>query len=615
MNKIKILIVDNSKTYTKILFSHFQELEYKVYKANRLKDAKELLVLHKIEYILLSLHLSDGDGEELIDEIKKVSSYVKIMVITADNDIQTRDKIFEKGIIDYFVKSTSIPIIINCADKLIKTIESEKHTNVLTIDDSNFVRNMLKNILISKSYNVFEASNAIDGENIIKNNDIHLILLDLVMPEIDGMQFLEQIKSGEYKDIPVIIISGDSSRENYARVLKQGASDFIRKPFIIEEVLLKCDIHLKSYINEINLKEQQKELKKLNSYHRNLIEASLDPFVMISNKGKITDVNEATINMKGATKDELIGSDFSSYFIEINKAKKIYEKVLKDGKVIDYPLSLKNKDGKIYEVLCNASTYKDENGDIAGIFAAARNVTELNNLRKKSKDIEKLKSNSTLLFNIAHQWRQPLSIISTSASGMQLQKELRMLNDDIFNNSCDTINSTVKELSKTIDDFTTLFNIDSLKENLNLEDIIDEALDKIDDYIKSNNILIIRNITDKSIFSYKNEFLQLISSILENIKEHTKNNKYIFIDIYKDNSNLIIKIKDSGGGIPNDILDKIFEAYFTTQHQSIGKGLGLYTVYQLIKEHFNGNIEVNNIEYNYKNQNLFGVEIVLTIPI
>ncbi len=121
--------------------------------------------------------------------------------------------------------------------------------------------------------------------------------------------------------------------------------------------------------------------KKLEmSYARNLIEASLDPLVTISPEGKVTDVNKATEQVTGLTRDKLIGTDFSSYFTEPDKADAGYKKVLSQGSVKDYPLTLRHVSGRTIDVLYNASVYRNESGKVQGIFAAARDVTEQSTL-------------------------------------------------------------------------------------------------------------------------------------------------------------------------------------------------------------------------------------------
>ncbi len=116
--------------------------------------------------------------------------------------------------------------------------------------------------------------------------------------------------------------------------------------------------------------------KQASQYARCLIEASLDPLVTISASGKITDVNEASIKVTGISRENLIDTDFSNYFTEPKKAQEGYEQVFEKGFVSDYPLTIKHKNGNLTDVLYNASVFKDSKGNVIGVFAAARDVTE-----------------------------------------------------------------------------------------------------------------------------------------------------------------------------------------------------------------------------------------------
>src|SRR3989454_4370844 len=122
-------------------------------------------------------------------------------------------------------------------------------------------------------------------------------------------------------------------------------------------------------------KQAEEQLRSASQYARSLIEASLDPLVTISPDGKITDVNEATIKVTGVPRERLIGSDFSNYFTEPEKAREGYQQVFAKGFVADYPLTIRHRDGKLTDVLYNASVYKDVGGNVLGVFAAARDVT------------------------------------------------------------------------------------------------------------------------------------------------------------------------------------------------------------------------------------------------
>jgi PAS domain S-box-containing protein len=165
------------------------------------------------------------------------------------------------------------------------------------------------------------------------------------------------------------------------------------------------------------------EQKQASQYARSLIEASLDPLVTISVQGKITDVNEASVQATGVPREQLIGTDFSDYFTEPDKARIGYQKVFSEGLVRDYPLAIRHVSGRIMDVLYNAAVYKDDKGNVIGVFAAARDMTERNLLeqvlRDRNIDLERATSvaekanlaKSEFLSSMSHELRTPLNAI------------------------------------------------------------------------------------------------------------------------------------------------------------------------------------------------------------
>ena len=176
----------------------------------------------------------------------------------------------------------------------------------------------------------------------------------------------------------------NKAREGYQQVFKKGA--VIDYPLTIRhndgaltDVLYNASVYRDAEDNVLGVFAAARDVteqKQASQYARSLIEASLDPLVTISPEGKITDVNEATISVTGVSRDELIGTDFSNYFTEPQKAQEGYQQVFEEGFVIDYPLTIRHQNGKKVDVLYNASVYKDSNGNVLGVFAAARDVTE-----------------------------------------------------------------------------------------------------------------------------------------------------------------------------------------------------------------------------------------------
>ncbi len=125
-----------------------------------------------------------------------------------------------------------------------------------------------------------------------------------------------------------------------------------------------------------DLKQAEEALRRASLYSRSLLEASLDPLVTISRDGMITDVNQATEKITGISRQQLIGSDYSNYFTEPESARRGYKRVFEEGTVQNYPLAIRNTVGKVTDVLYNASLFRNEAGEVMGVFAAARDITE-----------------------------------------------------------------------------------------------------------------------------------------------------------------------------------------------------------------------------------------------
>ena len=165
----------------------------------------------------------------------------------------------------------------------------------------------------------------------------------------------------------------------------------------------------------------EEEMRKTSLYARNLIEASLDPLVTISVNGKITDVNNATVKVTGVSRELLIDSDFADYFTEPDKARAGYKLVFSQGIVKDYPLTLRNVQGLTTDVLYNASVYKNEAGEVQGVFASARDITESKRLEKelmiyREQLEEMVKQRTAELSNVIMEVKETVNIIASSSA-------------------------------------------------------------------------------------------------------------------------------------------------------------------------------------------------------
>ena len=233
----------------------------------------------------------------------------------------------------------------------------------------------------------------------------------------------------------------------------------------------------------------------------------------------------------------------------------------------------------------------------------------------------KMAAMGEMIGNIAHQWRQPLSTITTASSGMVLQKEMGVLSDEFFFEASHKINKSAQYLSKTIDDFRNFFSPNREKTTFLLKETITTTLDLVSAQFDEKEINIIKNLDNFELYTYENELIQSLINILNNsrdelIKLADLEDKYIFIDIYKDYKNKVnIVIKDNAGGIKKEYIEKIFEPYFTTKHKSQGTGIGLYMTEEIITKHLKGKIFVENKEFTYKNKDYVGAQFTIILDL
>ncbi len=162
------------------------------------------------------------------------------------------------------------------------------------------------------------------------------------------------------------------------RILAQSSDQAeAKRDFTSLAKVLSFDLSL---ISEVLIYLRESTIRRLgqeaSQYARSLIEASLDPLVTISPEGKITDVNDGSVKVTGLPREKLIGTDFSNYFTEPEKAREGYQQVFSKGFVTDYPLTIRHTSGHVTHVLYNATVYKDGTGNVLGVFAAARDVSK-----------------------------------------------------------------------------------------------------------------------------------------------------------------------------------------------------------------------------------------------
>ena len=201
---------------------------------------------------------------------------------------------------------------------------------------------------------------------------------------------------------------------------------------------------------------------------------------------------------------------------------------------------------------------------------------------------------------LAHQWRQPLSIISTITMDIAVSYEFDELTSEHLNKSLDNINKAVQELSKTLDEFRQISNIEKAASLNNINDTVKKSILLIKDRFESNNISLNKDLQHQENISYfPNELIKILVSIYTNSIEAFKNikletKKFINISTKQDNSSTFIQITDNAGGIEKCLLNRIFDPYVSSKEEKNAVGLGLYNAFNILKESMNASIKITS---------------------
>ena len=375
------------------------------------------------------------------------------------------------------------------------------------------------------------------------------------------------------------------------------------------------------------IENDTKILLEREEYEATVIESNNNAVVAIDWTGKVTTFNKKAEKIFGWSKEEMLGTRNltklipKKYHDAHNKSSKRYLETGVSSGIISNTHELEGvrKDGTIFPLRISfGAKWKPQNAIVvANIVDISKEKEQQNMLIQQSK----MASMGEMIGNIAHQWRQPLSAISTSASGTIVEKELGLLNDEELKVRLREIVSKTEYLSQTIEDFRHFFKESKEKEEFQINSLINNVENIIGSTYKNSHISLFKDY-DESIDinceGYANELSQVLINIFNNAKdilvEKDCEDKVVKVSLLEVDGYIVINIYDSAGGIPDDILPKIFEPYFTTKHQAQGTGIGLYMSSEIINNHFNGQLSVKNTNFTVNGKEYKGPCFTIKIP-
>ncbi len=384
------------------------------------------------------------------------------------------------------------------------------------------------------------------------------------------------------------------------------------------------DTNFITFIDMTERKKAEEEMRLMNAYNRSLIEASLDALITIDSQGIIIDVNSATERATGYSRGQLIGTDIFGYFTDSEKVNNVNKKVFEEGTIEDYELELKHKDGYATTVICNASVHKGKCGRVKGVFISARDITQ-RKIREEELERQKLVAEeanvlkSQFLATMSHELRTPVNVIF---SAIQLFELYLKNSSDVASLNCSKHLKAMKQnchrLLRLINNLIDVTKIGAgfmelhLK-NVNVVSIVEDVTLSVDEYARGKDIYVQfdTEIEEKIMALDPDKLERILLNLLSNAIKFTSKNGNIFVNVYNKETSIIISVKDTGIGIPQDKIEQIFERFIQVENTMIrtneGSGIGLSIVKSFVEMH-GGTI-------NVLSQVSVGSEFIIELPV
>ncbi|MBF0380449.1 MAG: response regulator [Magnetococcales bacterium] len=591
-----IVIVEDSKSFGSLLQRTIADsLEQEIVWVKNYFDAAKLLKRgERFSLAILDLILPDATNGEVVDLFLEHGT--PTVVMSGRYSSSLRDRLFAKGILDYFIKDNIQ--VIDAIIYFINRFRGNKRINVLVVDDSKSARMMLCHFLTIHGFTVFSVSSGAKALDLLVETDIHLVITDYQMPQMDGFALTRKIRANFSRyEVAVIGLSSQGESEVEVQFIKAGANDYLAKPY--QKETLSCRIS-----QTVEIIERYREQTGLLQRHRSILDNALDAIITIDDNGKVVSFNPAAEALFGFSENDVMGYEIADFVIPQHLREKHRDALHKYKLNSDRLPNLKRRtefpglreDGKMIdlEVSLIATPYQGK----LQFTAFLQDITDRKQLLKSLEETlsvaeEASRSKSEFIANTSHEIRTPMNAIigfTELALKLELSPKLRDYQQKVKNAS-----HTLMGLLDDVLDFSKIeagrLELDPIPFELN--DLFDRLSDLFSIQTADKNIEMILSIPpefNQTIIGDSQRLEQVLINLIRNAIKFTESGTIVVTAEPKETRpghiEMFFSVKDSGIGIDPDRLPVLFDAFVqadgSTTRKYGGTGLGLTICKRLV---------------------------------
>jgi PAS domain S-box-containing protein len=468
---------------------------------------------------------------------------------------------------------------------------------ILIVDDEASVRDSLCQWFKADGYRVDTAEEAGSALKKLQESPWDIILLDIRMPGMDGIELQHRIKQVD-PNIITIIITAHASVDTAIQALKDGAFDYVTKPIDPDDLSRL----VRNAVEKRRLVAENIQLRRL--IEDKLIESSADGIVVADSEGRVLIFNKGAEDMLGYRAEQVVGKMNVREIYPPDVAEALGPKLRSEdfggrGKLSSFPFALRRKDGESMEGELSASLVYDEKGRESLTVAIFRDVREKREIERELRDTreallqaEKLAAMGRLTSQIAHELNNPIYGIMNTLELLKTEVPPESKRRGLLELS---LSETVR-LSEMLRSMLSFSKPEQEKRApVKINELIDGILLVMDKQMREANVRVTTAFSREipEIMASTNQLRQVMLNMIKNAKESMPSGGTLSVRTIPGDGKVLIIVGDTGVGIPEGLKDKIFEAFFTTKQKVRGAGLGLSVCYGIIKGH-GGEIKVES---------------------
>lgn len=528
-------------------------------------------------------------------------------------------------------------------------MEPKEKIVILYVEDEDEPRELIGDSIVSEfpELTLYLARDGREGLELYRERRPDLVVTDILMPVQDGLQMAETIKAID-PQTELIALTAYSDTSFLLRAIEIGFSHYVLKPIdydrlfaairksldVIELRLLvkEQNERIRSFASELEgkveertreLQESRNELAQRNAKLRELttkLKAARDRYWSLYNWSPlgylsldddfvIREINITGAHMLGAKRADLKGTSIKKHLSPENVtllAEAFQECIMEDRAQVELEILL--PESMFLYVKLHCVPYREENETRNLYRTALVDISRVKEAEEKLRESERLLIQQSrlaamgeMIVNISHQWRQPLNALGAMVQELGLSHKYGGFSEELLNDNINKVMEIIQNMSQTINDFQNYLSPSKGKMHFRVDQVIAKTVSLIEEHFKYQGISIdISSTGEPQINGYPNEYGQALLNLLTNAKdallERGVADARIKVRSWAENGRAVVTVTDNAGGIKEEILNKIFDAYFTTKELGKGTGVGLFMSKNIIETNIGGRLSVRNVE-------------------